>query len=411
MEENFNHPVDRLFQEAFSYNETEPAGKVWNKIAGELDKADDRLKLRLAKKRFSLMLTFTGILLLLNFALYDYSGLVGKTERPLSMTPVAGPEFISNRTGNPPAKTLTDAKNTDPDQEMKAYSLSVLKSEVETPSLNPGLINFPFPKNEDQMFRPGITTENTGNRSLIKIQTRPGHRLSVEPFFLREFAGYNFSDNDVMGNNGRKIEQRERNMFSASGGFYLNYAFSPRWVLQTGLVYSGSESNIDSSSTYAKRSEDGMIRFKFNTISGYSYLHSPSSMAPAIGDSIRTSGTSSDLRYFSIPLIISYRIPVKRFSALIGVGSTFNILNSAVLETDIYDANLAKHEDDIPLKGLKKINFGMIVKAELSYQVKKQWSVNLMSSFKNTLGPINLNSAISAYPYNIGIGLGLTHQF
>jgi hypothetical protein len=102
---------------------------------------------------------------------------------------------------------------------------------------------------------------------------------------------------------------------------------------------------------------------------------------------------------------------MKRFSALIGAGCTFNVLSSAVVETDIYDANFSKHEAWIPLNGLKKTNFGVIVKAEFSYQVEKQWSINLMSSFKNTLGPINLNSAISAYPYNFGVGLGVAYQF
>jgi hypothetical protein len=35
-----------------------------------------------------------------------------------------------------------------------------------------------------------------------------------------------------------------------------------------------------------------------------------------------------------------------------------------------------------------------------------------MPSFKNTLGPINTNnSSLSAYPYNFGIGAGITYLF
>ena len=42
--------------------------------------------------------------------------------------------------------------------------------------------------------------------------------------------------------------------------------------------------------------------------------------------------------------------------------------------------------------------------------IKSTWTVNLMSGFKNTPGPINLNSAISACACNIGIGPGIRNQ-
>ena len=39
-------------------------------------------------------------------------------------------------------------------------------------------------------------------------------------------------------------------------------------------------------------------------------------------------------------------------------------------------------------------------------------AVSLIPSFKNTLGPINMNSSsLAAYPYNFGIGTGIIYLF
>jgi len=51
------------------------------------------------------------------------------------------------------------------------------------------------------------------------------------------------------------------------------------------------------------------------------------------------------------------------------------------------------------------------VKLDLEYQINSNLGVNIIPCFKNTLSPINLQSAITAYPYNFGIGAGITYRF
>jgi hypothetical protein len=105
-------------------------------------------------------------------------------------------------------------------------------------------------------------------------------------------------------------------------------------------------------------------------------------------------------------------MPMHRFTLLAGAGMTFNVLTHAALETDIYGANYKQNESEIPIRGLKKINFGLLVKAEIQYRVTSKMAVSLIPSFKNTLGPINMgNSSLSAYPYNFGIGAGIVYLF
>jgi Outer membrane protein beta-barrel domain len=402
MKEHFNHPVDLYFEENLISQEGKPSPKIWNSITGELDYRYNREKLVNRRNHLILAATLTGILVFFNFGLKDYSGAGGKTH-------VSSPA-ISKKQTNIPVRPVPVTKDIYP---LKArLNLSFNPTFHEFSFVHTGGLKFiSFHQTEIKYSTALPDAPLTESRSLVKIETKQKHRISIEPFFIKEFAGYNFADNDVSGVNGKEIEQRERTMFSSSLGFYINYPVNRHWVIQSGLVFSSSESNIDSFATYAKKTDNGTVQFKLNTVSGYSYLNSPAPGVPAVGDSVQTSGTYSYVNYISIPLIVSYRIPMKRFSALIGAGTTFNVLSSAMVETDIDDARYSKHESRIPLNGLRKTNFGLIVKAEFSYQFRNHWSINLLSSFKNTLGPINLNSAVSAYPYNIGVGLGMTYQF
>lgn len=407
MEEHNNHPADRYFQENLSFHESDPSRKVWNNIANELDRTYKQDKLKRSLNRFILTAGLTGIFVFLNFALTDYSRMAGKTQNLHPSNSAAGSVVNPSKLGkfSPDSARITREDNP---VRQKTDLPQLQKTELGAYAHEDNVM--PLSLNWKEIQTNKLSTESglTESNSLIKLQPGKSSRISVEPFFLKEFAGYNFADNDI---DGEEIEKRERTMFSATVGVLVNYSLSRHWLLQTGLAYSLSESNIDSFATYAKKGDNGNIEFRLNTVSGYSFLNSPSSATPEIGDSVHTNGTHSHLKYISIPLIVSYRIPMKRFSALIGAGATFNVLSSAVVETDIYDANFSKHEAWIPLNGLKKTNFGVIVKAEFSYQIEKRWNINLLSSFKNTLGPINLNSAISAYPYNFGVGLGVTYQF
>ena len=258
-----------------------------------------------------------------------------------------------------------------------------------------------------------LSLHASADHDIIRLeQPKFRDRFSVTPYFSQEFAGYNFTDNDITAPNGKEIEKAERNIFSASVGMYLNYKINKRWMLQTGLSYSWSRSIMDSSQSYAVKNAGGDIAFKLNTASGYSFLHSPSFIVPMVGDSMATAKTHSELHYITVPLVLSYRIPMHRFTLLAGAGMTFNVLTHATIETDIYGANYKQNESEIPLKGLKKINLGLLVKAEIQYRLTSHMAVSLIPSFKNTLGPINMNSSsLSAYPYNFGIGAGIVYLF
>ncbi|HEY2349186.1 MAG TPA: outer membrane beta-barrel protein, partial [Puia sp.] len=191
-----------------------------------------------------------------------------------------------------------------------------------------------------------------------------------------------------------------------------NYKLNKRWMFQSGISYSWSRSIMDSSKSYAVMNTSGDIAFKLNMASGFSFLNTPSFIVPVVGDSLSTAKTHSELHYITVPLVLSYRIPLRRFTLLAGAGMTLNVLTHATLETDIYGANYKQNESEIPIRGLKKVNFGLLVKTEIQYRVTSKMAVSLISSFKNTLGPVNMNnSGLQAYPYNFGIGAGIVYSF
>ena len=193
----------------------------------------------------------------------------------------------------------------------------------------------------------------------------------------------------------------------------MNYKLNHRWKLQSGISYSWSRSNIDSGRSYAVKNEEGTVQFKLNTISGYGYLNPTSATRPSVGDSVLTANTYSELHYLTVPLILSYNMSFKRFTLLVGGGVTFNLLTGATIQTNAFVPGNANPDKlyTIYVKGLKQINYGIIIKTDLEYLVNSRIGIDLMPTFKNALTPINLKTAVSAYPYNFGIGLGFTYHF
>ena len=104
-------------------------------------------------------------------------------------------------------------------------------------------------------------------------------------------------------------------------------------------------------------------------------------------------------------------VPMKRFSLLIGAGASFNVLTSAEIETKTYGNGVPEKEYEVNMMGLKKINYGIMVKLDLEYRLNSKIGVNIIPCFKNTLTPINLETSVAAYPYNFGIGAGITYRF
>ena len=439
MDENL-HNTDKIFTDTLRNKKYDLSDEVWNKIDAELNKDDRRISNRRHQKQIKngigTILLFMMVIAITTFQF--------RKDQPTAMTKLSGNQRLLDSNTSLSVKSLpiiqlasdetpnngllltkkqrafylaipqgqqidfnskilpvTTGQNiTEGSLEMKSYHSAVSMEESEK-SLHP-IINADI-----------LSFGKSGNNLIVKHDKNNfKNKFSITPYFSQEFAGYDLTDyNDAYGTNGKEIDKKERNVFSASMGIYINYNFKKRWVLQSGISYSWSRSNIDSSTSYAVSDNNGQIQFKVNTVSGYGYLKPGSVTPPAIGDSVSTAKTYSELHYLTVPLLLSYNIPMKRFSLLVGGGVTVNMLTGASIETKTYGPGNPEKEYAVSMLGLKKVNMGIIVKADLEYHVSPAIGINLMPTFKNSVSPVSPESALTAYPYNFGIGLGFTYRF
>jgi Outer membrane protein beta-barrel domain len=413
MDEHLQNNIDKIFRDALSHTNHDPSSQLWENIERKLNEDDEKtIYLR------NLRRTLAACSLLFIFAVLGIVTQI-KFRESKSSASIANSPKVSTQNNSSKSKLIKN-KIQDWNHNINNSNIAMVKKNS-TPA-DPGKINIGFSPVEvtdlklpiphaDQISLPESAT-GPNDKSIVKHQQRNfKDRISVTPYFSQEFAGYNFKDKDSTGPGGKEIEQRERNIFSASLGFYFNYTFKKRWVIQTGLSYSWSSTNIDPSICYAVNDNNGSVQFKLNTISGYGYLLPSSALQPNIGDSVMTGKAYSQLHYLTIPLVLSYNIPFKRFSLLVGGGISFNILTSATIETKTYGSGYPEKEYAVKMMGLKKTNYGILLKADLVYHISSTVGIDLIPSFKNTLSPINLQTAVSAYPYNFGIGIGLNYRF
>jgi Outer membrane protein beta-barrel domain len=443
MDERLHKKVDEIFKDSLRAHSEAPSPEVWDEIENDLDKEENLFNIERTKRRirsaafFIFILAGGGLFVSIHQKSRKFSGadfLVenknvqssksGNKQLPFSLragsiiTKAAG-ENNSEKNNWEPAKETNYYQSQNAIKEIAINELfdnadESGKPDLSLAGLHPASVEMSFPESisvhtEKDAFVP---VQQIPEKMIVRPERQTiWNRLSITPYFSQEFAGYNLSDDDATAADGREIENRERNVFSASVGLYVNYRLKKRWVLQSGITYSWSSSIIDSATSYAIEDNNGNIQFKLNTISGYGYLKPTSGSPPNVGDSVYTDKSYSRLNYLTIPLILSYKVPMKKFSLLVGAGISVNFLTSATLKTKIYGPGYLEAKTVTPMKGLKNINYGIILKADLEYHINNIWGINIIPSFKNSLSPINLHSALSAYPYNFGIGAGISYRF
>jgi hypothetical protein len=433
MDENLPNRIDHLFKNGLQNFEDNPSEDVWSKIEEGLDAGDLGVvaySIKWQRYAVAIVLLIGGLGVLYKFH-FDKEAILNqkfnfqtKTVNPLVVFSTMGQRDKLHQENN----RTTDASNIRKTITAKRLFDKTNKEYIILKNFNLGneILNDSDNSHGKIVSMNTLETSshlNPVNQRLLpdeKITNKPSSvvhqkvpfrdRISVTPYFSKEFVGYSLTDNDLTGVNGQEIEENERNVFSAAVGFFINYKINKLWTFQSGISYSWSNSNIDSATSYAVIDNHGIIQYKLITISGYGYLLPASSIQPNIGDSVYTAKSYSQLHYLTIPLVLSYRIPLKRFSLLIGAGATFNVLTSAEIETKTYGNGQSEKEYSVNMGGLKKINYGMIMKFDLEYRINSSLGINIIPCFKNTLSPINLKGAISAYPYNFGIGVGFTYH-
>ena len=208
-----------------------------------------------------------------------------------------------------------------------------------------------------------------------------------------------------------QIQQREKHEPSFSAGVMASYQFKKHWALQTGLLYSNTAIAIDPQKIYAAKESNGEIAYKYNSSSGYAFVKPGFGLPPNVGDSLTAASAQHNLQYFSIPIILKYKIEKKRFSISPGLGVSANLLTSAKIQTEVKDGLNREILTISKLEGTKSFYIGLMVNADIQYQFNKKWTINIIPSFRYAVTPVTKDNVVKTYPYTLGAGAGLSYRF
>src|SRR5579863_106378 len=410
MEENRPDHLDKFFTDSLRSFEDRPGNEVWEKIEQELD-GDKRRVFLLIFRPFSIGAASLIALCIALGILYragHKTNVAHKSE--VSSSRQARPNETAGQPDKPVNRQLPHPST--PEKYVAASVLSApdtrdwrpLHNDLSTvmqplqPAASHTTGDIP------QLLTSHVDHYKKGNPIHLANRLR---RWSISGYFSQELAGYNLADHDSTGTGHKEIDKKYNSLVSASAGLLVGYQMTKHWLLQTGLLYSWSSSLGDPTTAYAVTDNNGNTKYLLNTVAGYGYLPSSS---PA-GDSVKTDQSSSRLHYLSLPVIASYAIYKKRFTFLAGAGIIGNFLTGATVTSRIEGGPTPQPESIVTMYGLRKINYGLLLKAEAQYAVRADWSLDLMITSKNALTAINTNANYSTYPYYIGVGLGITHNF
>lgn len=411
--------IDDLFHDSLHNAERKPPFPVWEKIEAGLDK--DRRR-RLVSWWSSGMVAILIFLSLAGFWLWPAKDHRPGPDRPRLSSSAAPPAAIVHQ--QKPTHLLIPARRTDATvgrnarsfqlstpfgrQESVVFSASLAASEPDRKFTDLPLTatltgqKLPFPPHI-------IAGKALPPVQLLATSQRRRPKFAITAYLSQELAGYSLADHDSTGPHGKEIEKRENSSFSTSLGILASYSISRHWTIESGLSLSRSVSVSNPGKAAAVKDMNGNVSYQVYTVTGYGYV-SPSGVAN-IGDSAMTGKVTGKLDYVSIPLALSRTWVISRFSFLAGAGFSTNFLTRATVQASLSSPAGDDQAREVAQYGLRKVTFGVLLKGECQYQFANNYGVVVLASFKSSVGPVNAHTSYNTYPYNLGLGIGVTRAF
>lgn len=303
-------------------------------------------------------------------------------------------------------------KNNTTELPVDSNILALLSPHKQT--ISTGKINSLFPLNKADSN--ALASAGIAKKSAVQMNRLFKPHWSFSTYLAADFSGRLLDDDDRFRepngrNDSHELDEREKEQFGYSLGVIARYQFSKKWLIKTGLVLANQSTRIAPQTLYALSSSQD-AKFKYVTSSGYAYINPSFSQSTNIGDSIISQMAEEHLSYLTIPTQLSYIVHAgKRFSILPGIGITTNVLLQSKISTEVHGDDQNERSDILirHLKGLERVNFSVIADAEMHYKIKSKWSIMLLPSFKYALDPITKQNVVKTYPYNFGLGFGITY--
>ena len=249
------------------------------------------------------------------------------------------------------------------------------------------------------------TEKNTNQRRISPYKKY----WMISGFLSYDQAGYKLDSDEPSAIN--SIKHREAHEPSFSGGILLTRQITPRWSLQSGIIYANTAIGMKPQKTYAFQDPTGDVAYKYITSSGYAFIKPGFGPQPVVGDSLTTAEAKHTIENIIVPLTVQYKVLNKKISVIPGASIEANFITKANLEVDIEDPFNREIVVVRKLNGTKSFYWSLVADAELRYSVNKKMSVTLRPVYRYAISPITENNIVETFPHSFGLGAGITIKF
>lgn len=236
--------------------------------------------------------------------------------------------------------------------------------------------------------------------------------FSAAVFFSPDFASYRLQDDQQnnQAEHAAEIEKNEHHEFSSTIGAAIDYRFKKHLIIESGLSFSNTNITVEPKMIYAQAVNGSDIKYRLNTSSGYGYVLPSFNRTPSVGDSLYIFTSTHTLQYISLPVLIKFNIPYKKFDFDLMTGPALNFLIKGKIETSAENSTGNKHEVVRNLYGLKKIYFSELTGIGINYHLTDKIQISFSPTFRYALNSINKNTPVKSFPKSFMLPVGLKIQ-
>lgn len=246
------------------------------------------------------------------------------------------------------------------------------------------------------------------------LSTLKKNTFSITAFYAPNIASFRLeNDHHERGyhDDKNKIKNEEQDQNSTTFGLLVDYNLKKHWAIQSGLTITTKTINIRPKKIYADLDNDGNVQYRLNFSSGYAYVSPKAGLLPAVGDSIQTNSSITNLHYASIPLSVKYTYGYKKITFFGMLGTAINFLTKGNIETELADNTFTDKKAATSINGLKSTYLSGTGGIGVEYNLSKQFAITFMPSYNFALTSITQNSNVKSYPNSLSIAGGLHLKF
>jgi hypothetical protein len=432
--------IDQLFHQNLKTNGEQPPAFIWDNIADALDNNAETIRVGKLEKRRSysiallLLVIFGSAALLLKTAKQtgDKKMVAGSPVSPVKSSSVNNTTIITvgtdhtqnaiteNATASIQPVSFLPLKEEQPIASVEEKETAIIP--VEDRQDIREVIPVLFTKQETvatETAKPlvnpvySVSENNNTARKAKAIQTRRNSRFALSVFFAPDITTRNLEQelgSTAMDERKEEMLKTEKNgALDFTFGGRIEYQLNKHISLLTGISFSSNTIDIAKKTVYARYDKrDGMLKYRFNMSSGYSYFKLKKMPPPiSLGDSTEVSSSSSTLHYVNIPLAMKYNFPSGRFNFFMQAGITARFITRQSVSA-VYAFNGEKEKStSTQINGLKTNYFNGVVGIGADYAINQRWAVTLSPTFNFATSSINEEAPVKAYPNTVSIATGI----